>query len=97
VRFSLLSTISWKSYIAKHTMQLLWPVNQTFSQTPEQHVGPDMSDAEYLSETSCGDKHVSETNFQCLDHVDVMPLGTTVEPISQLMLSKSSMSMNVCM
>jgi hypothetical protein len=51
---------------------------RTFSQILRQHVGPDMSDAEHLSETSCGDKHLSARDFQCLDHMDVITLGNHV-------------------
>jgi hypothetical protein len=36
---------------------------------------PDMSDAEHLSQTSCGAEHLSDRDVQCLDHVAIVTLG----------------------
>jgi hypothetical protein len=57
------------------TMQLLWRVNQRLSQKPGQHDVPSMSDAEHLSQTSCGAEHPIERDVQCLEHVNNMMMG----------------------
>jgi hypothetical protein len=68
------------------TMQLLWRVNQSFSQKPGQYDMPDMSDAEHLGQTSCGAEHLSERDVQCLDHMDIMTLGAHLTTDSRKVL-----------